>query len=78
MSYFRKMYFTASAAIAEALESLDELNIGEAKETLRKAQLHTEEIYMREGGDEDEVPKDETPEDSSDGAAGRPSVGPSL
>ena len=40
------MYAIAFNAISDALEELDKLNIGAAKECLKEAQFHTEEIYI--------------------------------
>ena len=50
MSNYQKMYAVAFNAISDALEELDKLNIGAAKEYLKEAQFHTEEIYMSQGG----------------------------
>ena len=50
MSNYQKMYAVAFNAISDALEELDKLNIGAAKEYLKEAQFHTEEIYMSQDG----------------------------
>ncbi len=52
MPDYQKMYVTAFNAMTCALEELDKLNIGTAKEQLRTAQSQTEEMYMSEGGEE--------------------------
>jgi len=46
MPDYQKMYAVAFNAISDALEELDKLDIGAAKEYLKEAQFHTEEIYM--------------------------------
>ncbi len=46
MPNYQKMYAIAFNAISDALEELDKLNIGAAKERLREAQFHTEKIYI--------------------------------
>ena len=52
MSHYQKMYSVLFNAVSDALEELDKLNIGAAKEYLKEAQFHTEEIYMsQDGGD---------------------------
>lgn len=53
MPDYQKMYAVAFNAISDALEELDKLNIGTAKECLKEAQFHTEELYIsqdEEGG----------------------------
>lgn len=52
MPNYQKMYAITFNAISDALEELDKLNIGMAKEHLREAQYHTEEIYISEGEEE--------------------------
>lgn len=51
MSNYQKMYSVLFNAVSDALKELDKLNIGVAKEYLKEAQFHTEEIYMSQGGD---------------------------
>lgn len=51
MPNFQKMYLIAAGAIADALDSLDKLNIGTAKERLREALYHEEEVYISQGED---------------------------
>ncbi|WP_325201331.1 hypothetical protein [Oscillibacter sp.] len=46
MPNYQKMYAIAFNAISDALEELDKLNIGAAKEHLKEAQFHTEELYI--------------------------------
>lgn len=52
MPDYQKMYAVAFNAISDALEELDKLNIGAAKDCLKEAQFHTEELYISqdEGG----------------------------
>ena len=45
------MYAVAFNAIPSALEEVDKLNMGAAKEYLKEAQFHTEEIYMSQDGE---------------------------
>ena len=49
MSHYRKMYYILFTAIADALDALDNLDIGTAKEILRGAHFHTEDIYITQG-----------------------------
>lgn len=49
MSHYQKMYSVLFNAVSDALGELDKLNIGAAKEYLKEAQFHTEEIYMSDG-----------------------------
>lgn len=51
MSNYQKMYSVLFNAVSDALKELDKLNIGVAKEYLKEAQFHTEEIYMSQSGD---------------------------
>lgn len=46
MPDYQKMYTIAFNAISDALEELDKLNVGAAKEHLKEAQFHTEELYI--------------------------------
>lgn len=58
MPNFQKMYLIAAGAIADALDSLDKLNIGTAKERLREALYHAEEVYISQREDNpDDVPE---------------------
>lgn len=45
MPNFQKMYLIAAGAIADALDELDKLNIGEAL-------YHAEEVYISQGEDD--------------------------
>lgn len=47
-----KPYTTLFNAITDALEALEELNIGTAKELLRHAQQTAEELFIEDGEDE--------------------------
>ncbi|WP_300754738.1 hypothetical protein [uncultured Oscillibacter sp.] len=51
MPDFQKMYLIAAGAIADALDELDKLNAGTAKERLREALYHVEEVYVSQGED---------------------------
>ena len=51
MPDFQKMYLIAAGAIADALDELDKLNAGTAKERLREALYHAEEVYISQGED---------------------------
>ena len=51
MSHYQKMYSVLFNAVSDALGELDKLNIGAAKEYLKEAQFHTEEIYMSQDGE---------------------------
>lgn len=58
MPDFQKMYLIATGAIADALDDLDKLNIGTAKERLREALYHAEEVYISQGEDDpDDFPE---------------------
>lgn len=46
MKLYQKMYCIMFNAITDALNELDEMNIGKAKECLKEAQFHTEELFM--------------------------------
>ena len=52
MPNFQKMYFIAAGAIADALDEMDKLNVGTAKERLREALYHAEEVYISQGEDD--------------------------
>ena len=45
---YQKLYTRMFNAATDALNALEELNIGQAKELLRQAQLAAEEQYMEE------------------------------
>ena len=49
MVNYQKLYTGLFNAITDALEELDELNIGRAKELLRQAQINAEERYLEDG-----------------------------
>ena len=51
MSHYQKMSSVLFNAVSDALGELDKLNIGAAKEYLKEAQFHTEEIYMSQDGE---------------------------
>ena len=59
MPNYQKMYAIAFNAISDALEELDKLNIGAAKERLREAQFHTEKIYISQ--DEEDPAREGNP-----------------
>ena len=46
MENYQKMYTTLFNAITDALEQLEQQNIGRARETLIAAQQQAEELYM--------------------------------
>ncbi|MCI9579674.1 MAG: hypothetical protein HFF98_12675 [Oscillibacter sp.] len=70
MPDYRKMYAIAFNAISDALEELDKLNIGVAKECLREAQYHTEEIYISQSEDISDDSEDSgEPEESAGSGA---------
>ncbi len=52
MPNYQKMYAIAFNAISDALGELDNLNIGMAKDYLKKAQIQTEELYISQGEEE--------------------------
>lgn len=52
MAPYQKMYVTLFNAVSNALEDLDKLNISAAKERLKQAQLHTEELYVSQETEE--------------------------
>lgn len=65
MPDYQKMYAVAFNAISDALEELDKLNIGTAKECLKEAQFHTEELYISQAEEDSRGSGDsETPGDS--------------
>ena len=72
MPDYRKMYAIAFNAISDALEELDKLNIGVAKECLREAQYHTEEIYISQSEDTSDASDDF--EDSEESAGSEDSA----
>ena len=43
---YRKMYLTLFNAITDALEHIEQKNIGRAEDTLKTAQCAAEEIYI--------------------------------
>ena len=51
MPDYKKMYHIAFNAITDALEELDRQNFGTALELLKKAQFHTEDLYIAQGED---------------------------
>ena len=46
MPDYQKMYYYLFSAITSAIEAMDELNIGQAKQMLILAQQKTEDIYI--------------------------------
>ena len=48
MNEYEKPYTTLFNAVTDALDALDNLNIGQAKEILRTGQQTAEEIYINE------------------------------
>lgn len=49
MVNYQKLYTLMFNAATDALEELDELNIGQAKMLLKQAQIRAEELYLEEG-----------------------------
>ena len=52
MADYQKMYTTMLNAATDALNALDRLDIGRAKELLMQAQLKAEGEYLASGGEE--------------------------
>ena len=52
MTDYQKMYTTMFNAVTDALNALDRLDIGRAKELLMQAQLKAEGEYLASGGEE--------------------------
>ena len=48
MIHYKELYFKMFSAAADALDALNDMNIGQAKEILLKAQLEAEEAHMEE------------------------------
>ena len=48
MPNYQKLYTKMFNAATDALEALDSLNIGLAKDLLRRAQQEAEEVYMND------------------------------
>ena len=46
MADYEKMYYHLFNAITDALENMEELDLGLAKQKLQMAQRETEEMYM--------------------------------
>lgn len=46
MPDYQKMYTTLFNAMTDAIENIEKLNFGEAKELLIQAQQKTEELYI--------------------------------
>ena len=46
MGDYQKLYTKLFNAITDALEALEQLNVGEAKDLLRRAQQEAEEDYL--------------------------------
>ena len=45
---YQKLYYKLFNAATDALEALEQMNVGQAKELLRCAQQETEELYLSE------------------------------
>jgi len=48
MTDYKKLYYKLFNAVTDALEALEQLNVGQAKELLLRAQQETEELYLSE------------------------------
>jgi len=48
---YKKLYFLLFNRITDALEELEHLNIGTAKELLRQSQIDAEEAYLTQTED---------------------------
>ena len=48
MVNYQKLYTMLFNAATDALEALEELNVGRAKDILRQAQIDAEETYLEE------------------------------
>lgn len=46
MPDYKKLYFQLFSAISDALEAMDQMNFGQAKQTLLDASLQAEEEHM--------------------------------
>ena len=46
---YRKLYTKLFTSITDALEELERLNVGQARETLCRAQQEAEELYLDSG-----------------------------
>ena len=46
MVHYQKLYTTLFNAITDALEELEQHNVGRAKEVLRRAQRESEDLYL--------------------------------
>ena len=46
---YRELYFGLFNAITDALEEMEKLNFGAAKEILKQAQIDAEEAYLEQG-----------------------------
>ena len=53
-----KLYTTLFNAITDAVRELDKLNIGAAKEFLKEALYHAEEVYITQGEDDSDTSSD--------------------
>ena len=52
MPDYQKLYTLMFNAATDALELLEKLNIGAAKDRLQSAQLQAEGLYLAQGGDD--------------------------
>ena len=48
MPDYQKMYTTLFCAATDALDALEQLNVGQAKELLRRTQIDAEKTYLEE------------------------------
>jgi len=48
MTDYKKLYYKLFNAVTDALEALEQLNVGQAKELLLRAQQEAEELYLSE------------------------------
>ena len=44
---YQKLYTNLFNSITDALEELERLNVGQARDILRRAQQETEELYLK-------------------------------
>ena len=48
MIHYKDLYLKLFSAAADAVDAIDEMNFGKAKEILLRAQLEAEEVHMEE------------------------------
>ena len=56
MNLYKDMYLHLFREISHALDALDQMNFGTAKELLKDATCHTEEMYMDTDMDDENIP----------------------